>query len=58
VFDAEYLLFQQPARDDERRFARQALEDGFGVVGTEGPFVLAKRGYPATDNPNVLKHLR
>lgn len=58
VFDADYLLFQQGARDDERRFARQALEGGFGVVAIEGPFVLAKRGYPATDNANVLKRLR
>ena len=58
VFDADYLLFQQGARDDERRFARQALEGGFGVVAIEGPFVLAKRGQPTEQNANVLKRLR
>jgi hypothetical protein len=59
VFDAEYLLFQQPARDDERRFARQALEtEGFGVVATNGPFVLAQRGHSSDQNQAVLRHLR
>jgi len=58
IYDAEYLLYQEPARDDERRFARSALEGGFGVVATEGPFVLAKRGYATTDNERALKRLR
>ncbi|MEI9937236.1 MAG: DUF2079 domain-containing protein [Pseudomonadota bacterium] len=58
VYDAEYLLYQEPARDDERRFAKSALETDFGVVASEGPFVLAKRGYATTDNERALKRLR
>lgn len=58
VFDAKYLLFQLPARDDERREARAALEHDFGVVAQAGPFVLAQRGYPKTENAGVLHRLR
>ncbi|HET7545152.1 MAG TPA: DUF2079 domain-containing protein [Polyangiaceae bacterium] len=57
VFDAEYLLYQEPARDDERRYAKSALEGDFGVVATEGSFVLAKRGYDKSDNQRVLRRL-
>jgi uncharacterized membrane protein len=58
VFDAKYLLFQLPSRDDERREARAALEHGFGVVAQAGPFVLAERGHPETQNGKVLRQLR
>jgi len=57
IYDAEYLLFQLPARDDERRLAQQALRGDFGVVATAGPFVLAKRGYSKKDNPGILHKL-
>jgi uncharacterized membrane protein len=58
VYDADYLLFQLPSRDDERRAARDALEHGFGVLGQAGPFVLARRGSATTQNANILKRLR
>ena len=58
VFDAQYLLFQLPARDDERREAHTALEHDFGVVAQAGPFVLAQRGYAKNENAVVLKRLR
>lgn len=58
IYDAAYLLFQMPARDDERRFVRQALESDFGVVATAGPFVLAQRGHSKAANAAVLNRLR
>jgi uncharacterized membrane protein len=58
IFDAQYLLFQLPARDDERHLLHQALQGEFGVVAKAGPFVLAQRGYAKRENAAVLKNLR
>ncbi|HTA93361.1 MAG TPA: DUF2079 domain-containing protein [Polyangiaceae bacterium] len=55
IFDADWLLFQAPLRDDERREARSALEHDFGVVAISGDFVLAQRHHPKTDNARALK---
>jgi len=57
VYDAEWLLFQLPARDDERRFARTALEGDFGVVAEAGPYVLAQRHHDKAGNAHVLSRL-
>jgi uncharacterized membrane protein len=58
LYDAEYLIFEAPARDDERTYAREALKGAFGVVASSGPFVLAKRGHAKTENAAWLKRLR
>ncbi len=58
IFDADWLLFQLPARDDERRAVHDALERDFGVVATSGSFVLARRRYAKTENAGVLRRLR
>jgi uncharacterized membrane protein len=58
IYDADYLLFQLPSRDDERRAARSALEHDFGVVGQAGNFILAERGYSKALNVATLKHVR
>lgn len=58
VFDAQYLIFEHPARDDERIHAREALKGAFGVVATRGPFVLAKRGHDTSKNKTWLERLR
>ncbi len=57
IYDAQYMIFQMPARDDERRLAQQALRGEFGVVASAGPFVLAKRGYAKKDNGAILHRL-
>lgn len=58
IYDAEYLLWETPARDDERTFVREALRDDFGVVASAGPFVLAKRGHSKDENQHWLKKAR
>jgi len=58
IYDAEYLIWESPARDDERNFVREALKGKFGVVASAGPFVLAKKGHDKADNQEWLKHLR
>jgi uncharacterized membrane protein len=58
MYDAKYMIFEEPPRDDERNFAREALKGDFGVVAVKGPFVLAKRGYDKAKNQAVLKKLR
>ena len=58
LYDADYLIFEAPARDDERTFTREALKGAFGIVTSSGPFVLAKRGHPKTENAAWLKRLR
>lgn len=58
LFDAEYLLYETPVRDDERGFVKEALKGSFGIVASSGPFVLARRGHDKADNASYLKHLR
>jgi uncharacterized membrane protein len=58
MFDADYLLFQLPARSDERSKASKALREDFGVIDVAGPFVLAKRGHPKTRNEAVVRQLK
>lgn len=55
IYDAEYVLWESPARDDERHFVHEALKGPFGVVASSGPFVLAKRGYDKSENQLWLK---
>lgn len=55
TYDAEYLLWESPPRDDERFFVQEALKGPFGVVASSGPFVLAKRGYDKSENQLWLK---
>jgi len=58
LFDAEYILFELPARDDERGFVKEALKERFGVVAVREPFALAKRGHDKSLNHEVIKKLR
>jgi uncharacterized membrane protein len=58
LYDAEYLIWEAPARDDERTFVREALKGSFGVVASSGPFVLAKRGHDKSENQAWLKRQR
>jgi uncharacterized membrane protein len=58
VYDAEYLLFEVPSRDDELSVVKRALAADFGVVAVEKPFVLAQRGYSKEQNAHVLRTLR
>lgn len=58
LFDAKYLIFEAPARDDERTFVREALKGSFGVVASRGPFVLAKVGHAKDENQTWLKRSR
>jgi uncharacterized membrane protein len=58
LFDAEYLMFETPVREDERGFVKEALKGNFGVVAIAEPFVLAKRGHDKAENQQVLKKLR
>jgi hypothetical protein len=58
LFDAEYLLVYMPARGDESRFVREALQGGeFGVVTVREPFMLAKRGFSPAGNAAVMSRL-
>lgn len=57
IFDAEYLLFSLPAGGEEATNLRKAFAEGFGVIEVEGPFVLAKRGYPTTKNASVVSRI-
>ncbi len=58
LFDAEYLLFTTPIRDDERRFVADALTSGeFGVITGQEGFVLARRGHGTHLNARVLARL-
>ena len=57
IFDAEYLLFSVPAGGEEATNLRSAFAQGFGVMEVEGPFVLAKRGYPTTKNASVMSRI-
>jgi uncharacterized membrane protein len=57
LFDAQYLIWETPARDDERVFIREALKGSFGVVMSSGPFVLAKKGHDKSENASWLKRL-
>ncbi len=58
IFDAEYLIYEVPVRDDERGFVREALKGKFGVIDSKGPFVLARRGHDRAKNAEFLKHTR
>ena len=58
IYDADYLIWESPARDDERTFVREALKGSFGVVASSGPFVLAKRGHDKSENQAWLKRQR
>jgi uncharacterized membrane protein len=58
IYDAKYMIFEEPARDDERTFAREALKGDGGVVAARGPFVLAMRGHDKAKNAPFLKKLR
>jgi uncharacterized membrane protein len=58
LYDAQYLIFEVPVRDDERPFVREALNGSFGVVMSRGPFVLAKKGHEKSENHAWLKRLR
>jgi uncharacterized membrane protein len=58
IYDAQYLLWENPPRDDERGFVSEALKGAFGVVTSSGPFVLAKRGHDKSENHAWLKKLR
>jgi uncharacterized membrane protein len=52
VYDADYLLFEEPLGGDERANAWPRLQDGtFGVVQDLGDMALVKRGHPTTLNP-------
>jgi uncharacterized membrane protein len=55
LYDADYVIWEAPARADERTFVREALKGPFGVVASSGPFVLAKRGHDKSENPAWLK---
>ncbi|MGC4091096.1 MAG: DUF2079 domain-containing protein [Polyangiaceae bacterium] len=57
VFDAEYLLVLLPVGGDEFMNVRKAFSQGFGVMEVDGPFFLAKRGYPQTKNASVLSRV-
>jgi uncharacterized membrane protein len=55
LYDADYLLFQMPMRNDERDRVLPVLSDGtFGVVSDRTDMVLARRGEPTTGNAAVL----
>jgi uncharacterized membrane protein len=58
LYDADYLIWEAPARDDERTFVREALKGSFGVVASAGDFVLAKRGHDKSENQSWLKKSR
>lgn len=58
LYDAQYLLFELPARDDERGFIREALKGDFGVLAVSEPFYLAKRGHDTSENRAWLKKIR
>ncbi|MBL8115423.1 MAG: DUF2079 domain-containing protein, partial [Acidobacteria bacterium] len=56
TYDAEYAVFELPARDDEWQTIWPRLLDGtFGVVDIQGPFVLARRGHDPRLNFKVLR---
>lgn len=56
TYDAEYAVFELPARDDEWQKIWPRLLDGtFGVVDLQGPFVLARRGHDPRLNFKVLR---
>jgi uncharacterized membrane protein len=57
LYDAEYLLYESPPRDDERGFVHEALKGSFGVVTSSGPFVLARKGYDKSENQTWLRKL-
>jgi hypothetical protein len=58
IFDAEYLLFDVPIRDDERNQTVRALRDGtFGVVDDRGDVALAQRGFETTKNAAALARM-
>lgn len=59
IWDADYLLFALPARDNERKAARDALiSRTFGVVESTGKFVLARRGEKTDLNNSVVDLLK
>ena len=62
TFDAEYLLFPVSRKaliwPDEGEPLVRLLETGqFGVMAIVPPFALAHRGFPATDNAEVVWRL-
>ena len=58
VYDAEYLLFTVPIRNDERNSVASALRQGtFGVVAAEASVALARRGNDTALNQPVLDRL-
>lgn len=60
IADAAYLLFDRVGlASNERPLVVNALRDkSFGVVGTEGDFVLAQRGAPPERNAKTLRKVR
>jgi uncharacterized membrane protein len=51
VRDAEYVLYEHPIRGDERGNVEPLLRDGsFGVIASQGAFVLMKQGAPKDGN--------
>jgi uncharacterized membrane protein len=57
LFDAEYLLASLPARGEEATKIREAFASSFGVVESDGAFLLAKRGYSQKRNAAALSHV-
>lgn len=59
MYDAEYLLVWMPPRGDEARSVTEALKSGtFGVVDSQGEFMLAQKGHPTDKNAEVIARYR
>jgi hypothetical protein len=55
IYDAEYMLAWMPPRGDERAPVAEAIRSGrYGVVDESGEFMLAKKGFSAAKNAQVL----
>jgi len=55
----EYLLISNPGIRGEQEHIREALESGnYGVIATEGPYTLVKRGASKDKNGPLLRRVR
>lgn len=57
--DPEYLLIAHPGIRGEQEHIREAMESGkYGVIATEGPYTLVKRGAGTEKNGPLLRKVR
>ncbi len=55
----EYLLISNPGIRGEQEHIREALESGnYGVIATEGPYTLVKRGASKEKNGPLMRRVR